>query len=666
MKYDFGGYATRNDLRCSDGRTIRKDAFKDCDGTIVPLVWNHNHNSVEEVVGHALLENRADGVYTYGSFNETDNGRNAKIAVMHGDVTALSIYANKLQQRPNPNGGKDVVHGIIREVSLVLAGANPGAMIDTLAIEHSDGTYEEADEGIIYSGEYFELGVEKAEHADPRDPEEEPAAAADPETEEEKAQEEPADNADEEAVEHADGKEKEAQVADNNDDRTVQDVLDSLTDEQKTVVEYLIGMAIQDAQGEDSDMKQSFEGDDMAHHNVFEGDAIEVEGEVLSHSDMIKLFGAVMADAKGYGSFRDSLLAHTATYGIDNIDVLFPDAQDIRKTPDFIKREMAWVSEVMNGTSHTPFSRIRSKVADITADEARAKGYIKGNQKANEVISVAKRETNPQTIYKKQKLDRDDILDITSFDVVAWLWSEMRIMLDEEIARAILIGDGRDAATDNDKIDETKIRPIVSDNDLYVLKENVSDVAHSSWSAFVEEVSKSNKNYRGTGNPVFFCSPEVHSEMLWVKDQIGRKIYETDAELCAALRVSRIVEVPLMSEFVYRYANVDYWVKGIKVNLADYTVGTDRGGSISQFEDFDIDYNQQKYLLETRMSGAMTLPQAAQVYRHVVTYTAVDEPDVADISTYYEKKGAGTAGDPYHYELTEDTSIQSKTYYVRS
>ncbi len=658
MKYDFGGYATRNDLRCSDGRTIRKDAFKDCDGLVVPLVWNHNHNSIEEVVGHALLENRADGVYTYGSFNETDNGRNAKLAVQHGDVTALSIYANKLKQVANPGGGKDVVHGVIREVSLVLAGANPGAMIDTIAIEHADGSYGEADEGVIYSGEYFELDVEKAEHADD-DPEE-----GELEEIEEVVEDEDLDDdseSDDENVEHADG--KDSKVADKQDDRTVQDVLDTLNDEQKTVVEYLIGMAIQDAT--DGDMKQSFEGDDMAHHNVFEGDAIE-DGDYLTHAETMEMFSAVMQDAKGYGSFRDSLLAHAATYGIDNIDVLFPDAQDIRNTPDFIKREMAWVSTVMSGTNHTPFARIRSKVADITADEARARGYVKGRQKVNEVITVAKRETTPQTVYKKQKLDRDDIIDITSFDVVAWLWSEMRIMLDEEIARAILIGDGRES-DDNDKIKEDKIRPIVGDNDLFVLKENVSDAAHASAGVLVEEISKSNKDYRGSGNPVFFCSPEVHSDMLWIKDNIGRKIYDTDAELCSALRVKEIVEVPLMSDFIYKYEGVEYWIKGIKVNLVDYSVGTDRGGSISQFEDFDIDYNQQKYLLETRLSGAMTLPQAAQVYRHLVVYTAVEEPDVADIATYYERTGTGTTEDPYVYELTEDTSIDSeKTYYTRS
>ena len=656
MKYDFGGYATRNDLRCSDGRTIRKDAFKDCDGQTVPLVWNHNHNSVEEVVGHALLENRSDGVYAYGSFNDTDNGKNAKIAVMHGDVTALSIYANKLKQKANRSGGKDVVHGIIREVSLVLAGANPGAMIDTVAIEHSDGTYEDSDEGVIYSGEYFEVGVEKLEHSD------EPETISKEETESEAEDTE-------DSVEHSEDSsnkntdKKEETVA--NEERTVKDVLDTFNEEQRTVLEYLVGMAVQDAEGGNSEeMSQSFdyEGDDMMHHNVFEGGM----DDELMHADVDELFTTVMNDAKGYGSFRDSLLAHSAEYGIDNIDVLFPDAQDIRQTPDFIKREMAWVATVMNGTTHTPFSRIRSKIADITADEARARGYVKGRQKVNEVISVAKRETTPQTVYKKQKLDRDDIIDITSFDVIAWLWSEMRIMLDEEIARAILIGDGR-SADDNDKIKETNIRPIVNDSDLYVLKENISNAAHASYSALVEEISKSNKNYRGSGNPVFFCSPEVHSEMLWIKDQIGRKIYDTDAELCAALRVKEIVEVPLMADFVYKYNGVDYWVKGIKVNLSDYSVGTDRGGAISQFEDFDIDYNQQKYLLETRLSGAMTLPQAAQVYRHIVTYTEVEEPTVDDIGTYYERTGTGSASDPYVYELTTDTTIDSSaTYYTRS
>lgn len=656
MRYDFGGYATRNDLRCSDGRTIRKDAFKDCDGKIVPLVWNHNHETADNILGHALLENRSDGVYAYGVFNDTEQGRNAKDLVAHGDVTALSIYANQLQQKPGANGGRDVVHGVIREVSLVLAGANPGASIDSVAFEHGDGSIDE--EGVIYSGEYFSLDVEKndtIEHAESKDEEEKPEEEA-PKQEENEEKEAPVANA-----------ANQQQGSAGSNEKTVQDVYDSMTEEQKTVVDYLVGLAIQDAKGEDVDddeeMQQSFEGDDMGF-NVFEGSA--EGGEFLSHAQTMELFDMIMADAKGYGSFRDSMLAHAADYGIDNIDVLFPDAQNIRQTPDFIKRETAWVATVMNGTKHVPFSRIRSTTADITADEARAKGYVKGTQKLNEVISVAKRETTPQTVYKKQKLDRDDIIDITSFDVVAWLWSEMRIMLDEEIARAILIGDGR-LATDPDKIKETNIRPIVSDNDLYTLKENISDAAHTDWDVFIEEVSKANKNYRGSGNPVFFCSPEVHSEMLWVKDRMGRKIYESDTELCSALRVKEIVEVPQLADYVVNYNTVDFWVKGIKVNLIDYSVGTDRGGQVSQFEDFDIDYNQQKYLLETRLSGAMTLPQAAQVFRHVVTYTAVENPVAADLGIYYERTGAGTAVDPYVYTLTEDTTIDAgSTYYTRS
>ena len=666
MKYDFGGYATRNNLRCSDGRTIRPGAFDDCDGAVVPLVWNHRHESGDNVLGHALLENRSDGVYAYCLCNETEQGANAKELVRHGDIEALSIYANDLKQVPTKSG-KDVVHGVIREVSLVLAGANPGAMIDSISFEHADGSAHEP-EAIIYTGEY--LNPEDGDYVK-HDAENE---VEETEETEESAQEETEvsenDNQeDNEEIAHADNESEETEVADNNGEVTVMDVYESMSDEQKDVVAYFVGLALEEAEGGDDDVEHNFEdgGNDNMKHNVFEGSN---EGTaVLSHSQKMDVFNSVMTDARAYGSFHDSMMAHAAEYGIEDIDILFPDAKDIRNTPDFIKREMAWVSAVMSGTRHTPFSRIRSKVVDITADEARARGYVKGNQKVNEVITAAKRETTPQTIYKKQKLDRDDVLDITDFDVIAWLWSEMRIMLDEEIARAILIGDGR-AADDPDKIKETNVRPIVGDSDLYSLKVDVSAAAHSDYRVLIEEISKSNKDYRGSGNPVFFCSPEVHSEMLRTKDQMGRKLYDSDAELCSALRVSKIIEVPLMADFVYKYNSVDHFIKGIKVNLIDYTIGTDRGGQISQFEDFDIDYNQQKYLLETRMSGAMTLPQAAQIYRKEVTYTAVEDVETGDpipANSYYERSGAGTAADPYVYALTDDTTVQAgTTYYTRS
>ena len=664
MKYDFGGYATRNNLRCSDGRTIRPGAFNDCDGAVVPLVWNHRHESGDNVLGHALLENRSDGVYAYCLCNDTEQGANAKELVRHGDIEALSIYANDLKQVPTKSG-KDVVHGVIREVSLVLAGANPGAMIDSISFEHSDGSAYEP-EAIIYTGEYInpEDG-DYVKHDSENESETEAEATAEveePETSENDDQEET------EEIAHANESE-ETEMADTNEP-TVMDVYESMSDEQKDVVAYFVGLALEEAEGGDDVEHSDIEdgGNDNMKHNVFEG-SNENGTDVLSHSQKMEVFDSVMSDARAYGSFHDSMMAHAAEYGIDNVDILFPDAKDIRNTPDFIKREMAWVSAVMGGTRHTPFSRIRSKVVDITADEARARGYVKGNQKVNEVITAAKRETTPQTIYKKQKLDRDDVLDITDFDVIAWLWSEMRIMLDEEIARAILIGDGR-AADDPDKIKETNVRPIVGDSDLYSLKVDVSDSAHSDYRVLIEEISKSNKDYRGSGNPVFFCSPEVHSEMLWTKDQMGRKLYDSDAELCSALRVSKIIEVPLMADFVYKYNSVDHFIKGIKVNLIDYTIGTDRGGQISQFEDFDIDYNQQKYLLETRMSGAMTLPQAAQIYRKVVTYTEVTDVETGDpipANSYYERSGAGTAADPYVYALTEDTTVQSgTTYYTRS
>ena len=635
MKYDFGGYATRNNLRCSDGRTIRPGAFNDCDGAVVPLVWNHRHESGDNVLGHALLENRSDGVYAYCLCNDTEQGANAKELVRHGDIEALSIYANDLKQVPTKSG-KDVVHGVIREVSLVLAGANPGAMIDSISFEHSDGSAYEP-EAIIYTGEYInpEDG-DYVKHDSENESETEAEATAEveePETSENDDQEET------EEIAHANESE-ETEMADTNEP-TVMDVYESMSDEQKDVVAYFVGLALEEAEvGDDVEHSDTEDGgNENMQHNVFEG-SNENGTDVLRHSQKMEVFDSVMSDARAYGSFHDSMMAHAAEYGIDNVDILFPDAKDIRNTPDFIKREMAWVSAVMGGTRHTPFSRIRSKVVDITADEARARGYVKGNQKVNEVITAAKRETTPQTIYKKQKLDRDDVLDITDFDVIAWLWSEMRIMLDEEIARAILIGDGR-AADDPDKIKETNVRPIVGDSDLYSLKVDVSDSAHSDYRVLIEEISKS-----------------------------GRKLYDSDAELCSALRVSKIIEVPLMADFVYKYNSVDHFIKGIKVNLIDYTIGTDRGGQISQFEDFDIDYNQQKYLLETRMSGAMTLPQAAQIYRKVVTYTEVTDVETGDpipANSYYERSGAGTAADPYVYTLTDDTTVQANTtYYTRS
>ena len=551
-KYDFSGWATRNDIKCSDGRTIRKNAFKDNDGQTVPLVWNHSHNDPANVLGHALLENRDQGVYAYCTFNNSELGQTAKELVEHGDVTSLSIYANKLKQ----NGG-DVIHGAIREVSLVLAGANPGAYIDSVMV-HGEESDEEA---VIFTGENISLS-----HAENEPQPEE-------KTEEEKTM----------------AKEK-----------TVQDVFNELTEEQKQVVYALIGQALEDAQdGED-------EGDYEMKQNVFDNDEMN-SGNVLSHSDMMD----IISDAKRYGSMKDSFLAHTQTYGIENVDFLFPDPENVNMPPTFIERDMGWVQKVMSGVHHTPFSRIKSMFADITADEARAKGYIKGNLKKEEVFTLLKRTTTPTTIYKKQKMDRDDVVDITDFDVIAWLKKEMRLMLDEEIARAILVGDGRLSSSD-DKIHETNVRPILTDEDLYTVKANITVATNATGSekakAFIDEVIRSRKDYKGSGNPTLFTTEDMVTECLLLEDSMGHKLYKSEAELATTLRVKEIVTVEVM-EGVKDKNSHD--VAGIIVNLADYNVGADKGGAVNMFDDFDIDYNQQKYLIETRCSGALIKPYSA-------------------------------------------------------
>ena len=551
-KYDFSGWATRNDIKCSDGRTIRKNAFKDNDGQTVPLVWNHSHNDPANVLGHALLENRDQGVYAYCTFNNSELGQTAKELVEHGDVTSLSIYANKLKQ----NGG-DVIHGAIREVSLVLAGANPGAYIDSVMV-HGEESDEEA---VIFTGENISLS-----HAENEPQPEE-------KIEEEKTM----------------AKEK-----------TVQDVFNELTEEQKQVVYALIGQALEDAQdGED-------EGDYEMKQNVFDNDEMN-SGNVLSHSDMMD----IISDAKRYGSMKDSFLAHTQDYGIENVDFLFPEPENVNMPPTFIERDMGWVQKVMSGVHHTPFSRIKSMFADITADEARAKGYIKGNLKKEEVFTLLKRTTTPTTIYKKQKMDRDDVVDITDFDVIAWLKKEMRLMLDEEIARAILVGDGRLSSSD-DKINETNVRPILTDEDLYTVKANITVAANATGSekakAFIDEVIRSRKDYKGSGNPTLFTTEDMVTECLLLEDSMGHKLYKSEAELATTLRVKEIVTVEVM-EGVKDKNSHD--VAGIIVNLADYNVGADKGGAVNMFDDFDIDYNQQKYLIETRCSGALIKPYSA-------------------------------------------------------
>ena len=563
-KFDFSGWATRANIQCSDGRTILRDAFKECSGKSVPLVWNHQHNDAMNVLGHALLENREDGVYAYCSLNDTEQGRNAKLLVENGDITALSIYANKLQQ-----AGSKVVHGAIREVSLVIAPANPGACIDSI-ICHGEESEEEA---IIYSGEPLELSH---------------------------AEEEKKDDA---------KKDKEEGMAE--DKRTVQDVIDSMTEEQQNVMYAMVGEAMEAAGIEfDEDgniVEKEKGGDDSMKHNVFENDNQE---NVLTHAEQLDLIN----EAKRYGSFRDYFLSHSAEYGIENIDYLFPEARTLNGTPEFIKRDTGWVDKILASVHHTPFSRIKSVFANITEDEARAKGYLKGNLKKEEVFALLKRTTTPTTVYKKQKLDRDDVVDITDFDVISWLKAEMRMMLNEELARAYLIGDGRLASSD-DKINEQNIRPIVSDAELYSVKKKVTIGANATdndkATAFIKAVVKARKDYKGSGNPTLFTTEDMITNCLLLTDTTGRDLYTDEAQLAKKLRVKELVPVPPMENAKGAEGGA---LLGIMVNMADYNVGADKGGEVNLFDDFDIDYNQQKYLIETRCSGALVKPYSAIVF----------------------------------------------------
>lgn len=559
-KYDFSGWVTKNNLKCSDGRTIMKDAFKHNDGQKVPLVWNHQHNDPNEVLGYVLLHNQDEGVYGYGTFNDTESGQTAKLLVQHGDVNALSIYANQLKQSMS-----NVTHGNIREVSLVLAGANPGAYIDSI-IMHGE---ESEDEAIIYSGENIELC-----HAD-----------YDNQNNEEKSK-------------------KEKNDMDN--EKTVADVFNTLTEEQKTVVYALIGQALEDNEKYDEEDDEG--GNKEMKHNVFDNEN-ENQENTLTHDAM----NTIIADGKRYGSLKESFLAHAQEYGIESIDWLFPEAKTLNNPPEFIKRDTGWVSGVMSSVSHTPFSRIKSAFADITEDEARAKGYMKGKLKKEEVFSLLKRTTTPTTIYKKQKLDRDDVIDITDFDVVSWLKAEMRMMLDEEIARAILVGDGRLSSSD-DKINESNIRPIWKDEELYTIHSYVTKGATNDETikAFIRSAIKARKDYKGSGNPVLYTTEDVLTDCLLLEDSMGRPLYESEEKLRTTLRVSKIVTVPVMENLKRTdTTNGEVELMGIIVNLKDYNVGADKGGAINMFDDFDIDYNQQKYLIETRCSGALIRPYSA-------------------------------------------------------
>lgn len=606
MEYDFCGWATKSGIRCSDGRTIMPDAFKDCDGQSVPLVWNHQHNSLSNVLGHAVLENRKDGVYAYCSFNDTEDGRRAKELVQHHDVNALSIYANELKQQ-----NRNVCHGKIREVSLVLAGANPGAMIKQVVCHSDTGDYE-LDEAEIYN---------EANSISMNDSSEDASMAN-------------------ESMSHADDKQD-----NESGEETVSDVIKTLNDKQKKVFFYCLGRVIQDAKdGKLNDDSDSSEENDNMKHNVFEDD-IDEQDTLMHGADAD--FATIMSDVKRYGSLSESMLAHGVDldsinttdvmmhagtagtdYGIKDIDMLFPDYKTTTNVPGFVQRDMGWVAGVMNGTSHTPFTRIKSVFANITEDDARARGYIKGKLKKEEVFTLLKRTTDPQTIYKKQKLDRDDVIDITDFDVVAWLKSEMRMMLDEEIARAILIGDGRNSSAE-DKIQETHIRSVWNDDPFYSIKGTMKFAAEPTSDelaeAFIEKAIRIRKEYKGTGNPTLYTTEDMLTNLLLLKDKLGHFMYKNVSELATTLRVANIVTVPVMEAQTRTPGSTETTLTGKKptldgiiVNLKDYNIGADKGGAVSMFDDFDIDYNQQKYLIETRCSGALTVPYSAIVLEHYI------------------------------------------------
>lgn len=588
MNPDFSGYATKANIKCSDGRTILPDAFKDCDGNTVPLVWQHGHSNVDNVLGHAKLENRNDGVYAYGFFNESNAAKNAMQAVQHKDVTSMSIYANQLQQ-----DGGNVRHGIIREVSLVLSGANPEARIDNVYVKHSDGYREELDdEAVIYSGELM--------HSDQ-------SGNAEPKKEETKS---------EDKEESSDNKEE-----------TIQDVLDSMSPKQLEVTEYLVGLAAsEDKEENQSEEKSEDKSDQTAQHsntdpkgdtmhknrNVFENNGdeankVKASDSVLSHSEIKSIFEDAQNNTK---SLHQSIIAHAESkgYGVDNIEFLFPEAKTLQDTPEFISRQMEWVNDVLSGAKKVPFSRIKTVYADITHDEARAKGYITGNMKKEEYFGLAKRETHPTTIYKKQKLDRDDIIDVTTMDIVAWLWAEMRVMLNEEIARAVLFGDGRDV-DDEDKIDEKKIRPIATDHEFFTHKIFVKKDIKAE--EMVEAVIRAKKYYKGSGNLTLFTSEDLITEMLLEKDQLGRRLYADEGALRSALRVNKISTTDILDPDTMDPKSRIAGLRAVLVNMGDYVIGTDKGGEVTRFDDFDIDYNQYKYLLEGRMSGSLTKRKSA-------------------------------------------------------
>lgn len=633
-KYDFSGWATRNDILCADGRTIRRDAFKSQDGDKVPLVYSHVHDDIHDVLGHAILENREDGVYAYGYFNNTDAGKIAKEAVAHGDLDSLSIYANHLKQN-----GRDVIHGIIREVSLVMAGANPGAYIDVPIVHSEEPNYDDF-EGVIYTPDEYTISLAHSENEEP----------------------EKKENDKEESKENKDMAKE----------RTVKDVYDEMTEEQQKVVKFMIAAALENESDNNDDEEDK--GEDMKH-NLFDN---EEQRTVPTKAD----YEGIFKNAKRLGSLKqaveediqnDGVLAHSvfnsdgneATYGVANVDMLFPDYKNLNATPEWIKRDTDWVNVVMNGVQHTPFSRIKSMFANITMDEARARGYLKGKKKKEEVISLLKRTTDPQTVYKKQKLDRDDTIDIVDFDVVAWLKKEMRLMLDEELARAFLIGDGR-LATDEDHIDHAHIRPIWGDDELYSIQVHVPTGSDNAITAknIITTFLRNRKHYKGSGQMIYFTTEDWLCEMLLLEDGFGHPLYADEAALARKLRVTKIVTVPVMENQTAGSGDSKETLVGIAVDLKDYNVGADKGGSIELFDDFDIDFNQMKYLIETRCSGALIKPFSAMVVTiggTKTTYSEVTATGNENPKTqgWYEKEGD-------LFIASKDTTVNTKkTYYAK-
>lgn len=590
--YDFSGWATKNNIQCSDGRTILKDAFKQNDGQKVPLVWNHQHNDPSEVLGHALLENRENGVYAYCKFNNTEAGQNAKELVTNGDIDKLSIYANRLKTHMN-----NVMHGCIREVSLVLAGANPGAFIDTIISHGEDAEAEE--EGIIYTDEQIEI----IEHSD--------------------------DETNKKGETDMEDENKKVDEKDNNEnnEKTIEEIFETLNEEQKNAVYAIVGQALEHSDDSDDESEEDSEedsenndkeGEEDMKHNVFDN---ENNDEVLQHSDIL---ANAIADAKRYGSLKESVIEHAAINNITDIGKLFPDATALNKEPIMIEKDQTWVGKVMNSVKHSPFSRVKVTFGRMTEPQARAKGYIKGNKKVNIQMAALNRAVTPTTVYIKNEIDRDDVIDITDFDVVAWQKREMRKELDKELALAMLLGDGRDIS-DQNKINEANIIPVVKDVDMFTIKYTITEGKDfkqtgnsqsdndSFTKGIVRAALRSRKEYKGSGTPTFFTTEDYLTDMLLIEDQNGRRIYESIAQLALALRVKEIVTVPEMEQEAYAD------IVGIIVNMADYTSGADKGGSINMFDDFDIDYNQMKYLMETRCSGALTVPYSAIVLKKAST-----------------------------------------------